>query len=47
MEISNKLQSGNKSCKKSRCVTDLGKFKAIKEDKLVTKVAKNQDLLPV
>ena len=32
---------------KSEFVTDLEKNKAIKECKLVTKAAKNQDLLPV
>ena len=40
------MQTGNKGCEKSRFVTGLGKNKAIKEDKPVTKAAKNQDLLP-
>ena len=39
-------QNGNKSSKKGEFVTSLNKTKASKEDKLVTKVAKKQVLLP-
>ncbi|MBQ9233673.1 MAG: hypothetical protein IJ167_06525 [Lachnospiraceae bacterium] len=47
MIFDNRRQTGNKNCKRAGFVTGLRKNKAIKEDELVTKAEKKQDLLPV